>query len=200
MSNTSSPYEKWLARMDYFRSEYPFGPFALTKNIEGRLHSEKGFAYVSPTVCAQYTDGRLHGMKVDIWGAVSYYYEGICVPRHYMLSPETLTVKEVLEHANAEVRYVGIKILGFDKVRECKNFKSVHTDTDRDGNPRELFHISKVFAEPLAFISVENSTPELDGHRKVYYLQVPPDVNTCGEAVAWTFRMEEKDYQPSVET
>lgn len=33
-----------------------------------------------------------------------------------------------------------------------------------------------------------------------YYLRVPPSIKTIDEAVAWTFGLDEKDYQPSKES
>jgi hypothetical protein len=54
--------------------------------------------------------------------------------------------------------------------------------------------------EPLVMVRVVNATPEPDGHRKNYFLRVPPTVETAHEAVAWTFGMSPKEYHPDVET
>ena len=54
--------------------------------------------------------------------------------------------------------------------------------------------------DPYTVVRVVNSTAEPDGTFKIYYLTVPPDMKTAKQAVAWTFRMNEKDYAPSQET
>ena len=43
-------------------------------------------------------------------------------------------------------------------------------------------------------------TFEPDGSFKQYWLRVPPGVQTCQEAVAWTFDLTHKQYQPMIET
>ena len=45
-----------------------------------------------------------------------------------------------------------------------------------------------------AAVEVINGTPEPDGTRKHYFLQVPPDLRTPTEAVAWTYGMSPKRY------
>jgi hypothetical protein len=49
-------------------------------------------------------------------------------------------------------------------------------------------------------VEVINATPEPDGSRRTYFLAVPPTVRTAREAVAWTFGLDELDYEPSRET
>ena len=63
-----------------------------------------------------------------------------------------------------------------------------------------LFRLKYVFVEPLMYLKVINSTQEPDGSYKNYYLCVPPDMKNCKQAVAWTFRMEESQYEPTQET
>ncbi len=43
-------------------------------------------------------------------------------------------------------------------------------------------------------VEVVNGTPEPDGTRKRYYLQVPPGMRTPTEAVAWTYGMDAEQY------
>jgi hypothetical protein len=54
--------------------------------------------------------------------------------------------------------------------------------------------------EPVVMVEVVNSTPELDGSRKTYFLRVPPTVKTAREAVAWTFGLGAVEYRPAMET
>jgi len=112
-------------------------------------------------------------------------------------NPDLLTVEEVLTHENTECRYVGIKIIGHERIRASKNCKLIDA-CDKTG--MELFSVSDIFVEPILFLKVINSTMEPDGSYKNYYLCVPPDMKTCKQAVAWTFRMEGEHYKPIQET
>jgi hypothetical protein len=49
-------------------------------------------------------------------------------------------------------------------------------------------------------VEVVNSTAEPDGSRKRYWLRVPPEMQTAREAVAWTFGLSEREYDPTTET
>jgi hypothetical protein len=48
--------------------------------------------------------------------------------------------------------------------------------------------------EHIAFVGVENGTVEGEGHRRRYYLRVPPTVITAQEAGAWTYGLRAGDY------
>jgi len=45
-----------------------------------------------------------------------------------------------------------------------------------------------------AAVEVINATPEADGTRKHFFLQVPANLRTAREAVAWTYGMEPRVY------
>ena len=49
--------------------------------------------------------------------------------------------------------------------------------------------------EPAVIVRV--TCPSTGGE---YRLRVPPTMQTCAAAVAWTFRKEAKEYAPTVET
>lgn len=190
-------FDAWVARLNWFKDEYPFGPIQKFTNEEGRLHRDDGPAYITPTRITWYKDGRKHGMDADKYGSLFYYYENIRVPPHYITNPESLTLQEVLAHVNTEVRFVGMKIVGMDKVMNDKKTKIIHRDEQKG---QVLFQIKGIFQDPVCYVKVVNSTQEPDGTFKDYYLCVPPDVKTCKQAVAWTFRLEEQEYQPGQET
>lgn len=190
-------FDAWVARLNWFKDEYPFGPIQRFTNEEGRLHRDDGPAYITPTRITWYKDGRKHGIDADKYGSLFYYYENIRVPPHYITKPESLTLQEVLAHVNTEVRFVGMKIVGMDKVMNDKKTKIIHRDEQKG---QVLFQIKGIFQDPVCYVKVVNSTQEPDGTFKDYYLCVPPDVKTCKQAVAWTFRLEEQEYQPGQET
>lgn len=199
--NNRRSFEKWRTRIDFFRKEYPFGPIQQKVDMLGRLHCETGPAYISPTRCTWYNEGKRHGMDVDIFGTQTCFYEGVHVPRHFIFAPETLTIEEVLAYQNTEVRYAGMKIVGFESLRNSPNFKTIDKGQDQYGRDWELFQVHGILrGEPLTVVKVVNGSPEPDGTYKNYYLQVPPEMRTCHEAVAWTFRKTADEYKPDVET
>ena len=195
-------FEAWKARLDYMGKEFPFTKSEVIqlKNEIGNLHSDTEPAWRSPTRIIWYKDGRKHGIDADKFGSISYYYENIRIPPKFhqaVSNPDLLSVEEVLTHSNTECRYVGIKIIGHEKIRNSRKCKLINS-CDKTG--MELFSISDIFADPILYLKVINSTMEPDGTYKNYYLCVPPTMKTCKEAVAWTFRMETDEYQPSQET
>lgn len=188
-----SSFKKWEARINFIQKEYPFGELRILTNENGLIHSDTEPAYVSRTRITWYNNGKNHGLDVDIFGSMNYYYEGIIVPANYITNKANLTVEEVLAHPNAEVRYVGIRICGYDKLKE--KAKIIHTHKNM-----ELFSINKIFNDEVTILKVVNSTPEKNGTFKEYYLTVPPNIKTCEEAVAWTFYKISNDYNPQTET
>lgn len=193
----NSPFSRWKARLDWVKQEYPYGPIQHFRDDLGRLHRTNGPAYISPTSCIWYEEGRKHGLSVDVWGSMSYWFEGISVPRCFVMSPEELTLKDVFSYTNAEVRYVGVKILDYSVIQASEHYALIDHDDETNA---ELFHIEGIFTEPMAMVKVINGSPEPDGTYKKYFLQVPPDEKTCKSAIAWTFRKTETTYNPKVET
>lgn len=185
----------WANHVKAIKKQLPFGPIKKIYNEDGKLHCSSGPASISPTRVIHYLNGRKHGIDADVFGSIFYYYENIMIPRHYFENPETLTVKEVLEHKNQEIRYVGLKLVGLDRLRDIST--KIHS-CKKSG--MELFKVPGVFDEPISYLKVINGTAELDGTFKNYFLCVPPDIKTCKAAVAWTFGVDSKSYHPSQET
>lgn len=86
---------------------------------------------------------------------------------------------------NSEVQEALIRYAGMKKLHE-----------DETGT---LYRYQSLFGTAL-FVSVINRTPEHDGLRKRYFIQVPPNMESARQAVAWTFEMHEDDYHPIRET
>jgi hypothetical protein len=203
-------FEAWKARLEYMNKEFPFSNpeegIVIIKNEEGRLHADNEPAWRAPTRIIWYRDGKKHGVDADIHGSITYYFENIRIPLKYhqaINDPELISVEEVLKHNNQEVKYVGMKIVGFERVMKHKNAKIIHRD---DSKGQVLFTISGIFDEPVSYVKVVNSTPEPDNSYKNYFLCVPPPsegITDCQKAVAWTFGFspdKAKDYQPEQET
>lgn len=194
-ANKNDKLAQWLVALNKQRENLPFGDIKMYRNEEGALHRDEGPASISPTRIIHYINGRKHGLDADIHGHIMYYYENIQVPRKYMLNPEELTVEEVMKHPNQEVKYVGMKVLGPEKLMEKAEI--IHKDPAKN---QILFKVPGIFTEPVAYIQVINSTAELDGTFKKYYLCVPPTMKTCKDAVAWTFGKDGATYNPTQET
>ena len=193
----SKHFDKWMARLRFINDEYPFGPLQMKKTVEGKLHCSDGPAFISPTRCIWYNDGKKHGLSVDRWGTVNYYFEGIRVPDRFFTHPDELTIEEILKQDNTEVRYAGIRIMGLEKLKNCQGYHLIHSDPSIGA---ELFSFDGVFdLIKLTFVQVTNSTAELDGTYKKYFLMVPPEMKTCHDAIAWTFREKPEDYHPDKE-
>ncbi|HEX3161149.1 MAG TPA: hypothetical protein VHQ92_01100, partial [Pseudolabrys sp.] len=141
---------------------------------------------------------RLHndtGPAVGWQGFGVWAIHGTRVPQHVVERPETITVAEVEAEANAEVRRVMIDRYGQERYLVDAGAETLATD--RFGT---LYRKTVAGDEPIVMVKVRNSTPEPDGSIKDYFLRVPPDMRTAQEAVAWTFGLDVKEYQPAVET
>jgi hypothetical protein len=144
---------------------------------EGRLHCEGGPALA-------FADG------YALWR-----WHGVTVPEDVIAHPEQLTIARIDAENNAEVRRVMLERYGEARYLEDSGAKPIHSD--KFG---VLFRKEISVDEPLVMVRVVNSTAEPDGHFKVYWLRVPPTIETAQEAVAWSFGVEPKDYKPAIET
>lgn len=153
----------------------------------GRLHSATSKAI-------EYSDG---------WGL--YMFHGVSVPEHVIMNPSSITVAEIEKETNAEVRRVMIERYG--QARYLKDSGGKMICEDRFGK----LHRKEIPGdEAMLMVELLNSTPEPDGTVKTYFLRVPPVVRnakneevpmtTPHQAVAWTFGLDEADYNPSYET
>lgn len=143
----NSGYEAWKARLDYMSKEFPFTSDGIVRlvNEVGNLHSDTEPAWRSTTRIIWYKDGKKHGIDADKYGSLHYYYEGIKIPVKFyqaMRDSNLLTVEEVLSHPNTECRYVGVKIIGHDRIKNSKNCKIIDV-CSKTG--MELFSISGIF-------------------------------------------------------
>jgi len=181
-----------------------------------------------PTVAA-FDDApvpRLH--KVD--GPALQFADGYCVYAVHgvRLTPEigtkmvakTITAQEIRDIANAEVRRVlTAQYNAGDSGRYLRDVGAevIHTDKDALGLPRRLLRIEQPGDEPFVAVEVTNSTPELDGTRKLYTFRCDPQLRplpvkgwrdtpgepqemTCLNAIASTYGMTGAEYRLEIET
>jgi hypothetical protein len=143
----------------------------------GRLHNERGPAVEFPD-----------GYKIFAW-------RNLPVPREVIESPGYLTGKRIDEERNVELRRTFIDKFGIG------NYLRETSAGIRDQTELGTLYLKQLPGdEPIAVVRVKNSTPEIDGSFKEYFLRVPPNMKTVREAVAWTFGLKPDEYSPEVET
>ena len=149
----------------------------LNRDTQGRLHCESGPAL-------SYPDG---------WSI--YAVHGVRVPERVIISPSSLSAREIQDERNAEVRRVMIERFGQERFLLESGAREIHRD-----DFGVLFRQELPDDEPLVMVKVVNSTAEPDGSFKDYFLRVPPGTRTARAAVAWTFDVPAEDYAPWIET
>jgi hypothetical protein len=142
----------------------------------GRLHCAKG-----PAV--GYGDG---------WTA--YAWKGVLVPRWIIERPELINVRAVGAAIDPQVRRCMIEILTPERfIAEGGAYRAQQDETGILWRQRWRW-------EAWAAVEVVNGTPEPDGKCKHYFLQVPANMRSAREAVAWTYGLPEQRYRPIVRT
>ena len=153
-----------------------------------------------PTVCRMTEqEGRLHcedGPALAFAdGYALYRWHGVNVPEDVVTNPASITVARIDSENNAEVRRAMLERYGEARYLQDSGAKQVHRD-----KWGALYRKEIPGDEPLVMVRVCNLTPEPDGHIKIYWLRVPPTIETAHEAVAWTFNVEAKNYRPQIES
>ena len=149
----------------------------LTRDVQGRLHNLAG-----PSI--SYPDG---------WAI--YAVHGVRVPEYIITRPQEISTAKIDAEQNIEIRRVMMEQYGQSRYLIDSKARIVHADKYGTLYRKEILN-----DEPLVMVKVTNSTPELDGSQKDYFLRVPSDMHTAHEAVAWTFRQSPEEYQPLIET
>lgn len=126
---------------------------------------------------------------------VGLRWRGVTANHRVVFEPEKLTTAEILQERNAEVRRIMIERLGLQRFLAEANAETLHTDTDA-GGIRKLLRLALANDEDLVCVSV--NCPSTGRH---YLIRVPPSMQDCHQAVAWTAGFDNPDdYAPLVET
>jgi hypothetical protein len=199
--NLELPNDLWSRGISYEQTMqsacwwYPHRDFVMVCERPTVIHRE----LVNPERPRGWGSHRLHcadGPAVawpDGWGV--YAIHGVRVPGWIIEQPERITVALIDSERNAEVRRVMIARYGHARYLHDAGATLVHED-----NRGKLWRKERPDDSDLLMVEVRNSTPEPDGSIKDYFLRVPPEVKTASEAVAWTFGLTAKTYQPVAET
>jgi len=155
-------------------------PCELHIDDEGNLHSHD-----SPAI--RFRDG---------W---EYYAShGVELPAWVIEHPERISVENIDNEDNVEIRRVMLELYGLDKYLEVSD--AILVDKDDDPYIGTLWRKPQEDDEDIYMLEVRNSTPEADDSHKTYVLRVPPTMETALQANAWTFNISPKDYKPELQS
>lgn len=122
---------------------------------------------------------------------------GVSVIRGGVVSPEVLwhrrerlAIEHLLEEPNQEVRRLMLQALGTEVLLQDPRCVPVQAD-----GPYRLYHVSLGHLPPFRIVRCTCTSTG-----RVYALRVPPGVQTCREAIAWTFSQTNANYAPLIET
>jgi hypothetical protein len=146
-------------------------PVRLDTDPQGRLHSKDGPALA-------YADG---------WGI--YAWKGIRLQPWMIENKAAIGPRVINRERDPRVRRCLIEILTPEKYIALG--EAVPVSRDDTGTLWRRHWARQVWAA----VEVVNGTPEPDGTLKRYYLQVPPELRTAREAVAWTYGLTEQQYR-----
>jgi hypothetical protein len=119
------------------------------------------------------------------------------VPIDYRIAfqPESITVRQILAEPNSALRHVLLARFGLERFLTEADAQVLDVDHDAGGE-RKLLRVPIAADEDLVCVLVHCPST---GHR--YILRVPPTMETCRAAVAWTAGFDHPDsYRPLVET
>jgi len=104
---------------------------------------------------------------------------------YLLLTKEDVSINEVLEAKNAEVRRYLMKRVGYENIRNLANVSIIATD-----GTSELLKIGYD-----QYVKVKDASTDRE-----YLLYVPEWIKTCKQGIAWTFGLKEFEYNPTIET
>lgn len=146
-------------------------PSILRVDDKARLHSRTGPAL-------EYRDG----LAIHMW-------KGVQVPEWMIEQPNLITPSFIDRHPDFLLRRCMIEIL--TPAQYVASGGAIPIARDETG---VLWRKQWWNNDAWAAVEVVNGTAEPDGTYQHYYLQVPPNLRSPREAVAWTYGMTETDY------
>ncbi len=175
-------------------------PISLLRDERFRLHNPSGPAIAYPD-----------GFEVHVW-------HGTRIPAFIVEHPEQITVAVIEDEKNAEVRRAMMEKYGYERyMSDCgaNVVEEFPVDYPAVGlrTARLLFKPIRD-DEPICYVDMLNSTPELDGSTKRYMIRVDPNAydgkasKSLLAGMASTWRSHDgsllfkrpQDYQPHLET
>ncbi len=128
-------------------------------------------------------------------GYCGFFWHGVPVKQELVRNPSLITVAAIEEEPNLEVKRVMIERYGLSNYILESGAQVIARD-----DVGVLYRKTIAGEEAIQLVMVKNSTAELDGSYKDYFLRVPPNVRTPRQGIAWTFNMRTEEYQPTIQT
>lgn len=196
----------WLSAYEYLRSvlglkaetEPLLGLWQVAANVGWLLpHAETCWLSGRPELMRTDAADRLHcasGPALRFADGFSVWaWRGVEVPRTIIEEPGEITPAAIDAQTNVQVRRCMIEIM--TPQRYIAKGGARRFAEDETG---VLWRKTWLASDAWAAVEVINGTPEADGTRKHYFLQVPANLRTAREAVAWTYGMEPEVYDKVV--
>jgi hypothetical protein len=127
-------------------------------------------------------------------GGDEYYLRGFRTNGPVVMDPSSISLPFILSQRNAEFRQVLLSHAGLINLINDPSVVLLHEDRD-GGVRRRLVRLGGPENEPIVAVLVECPST---GRR--YALRVPPNMQTCRQAVAWTFSRDASQYRPIFQT
>ena len=146
-------------------------------------------------------------------GTVGYFWHGVRVPSWLIMNPERITLKIILREKNIELRRCLIERFGEGKFLKEVGAEKEHEDkwgilwkVDRDKISKEDrplpsigvgLEIRRLFGNvrKLKYVQVKDSSTDRE-----YFLPVPSTMKKAKQAIAWSFKLKEEEYNPQIQT
>ena len=175
-------------------------PIRIQVDAEGRPHSMDGAAI-----------GYANGFGV-------YCVHGLLVPEDWVLHPERLTPKQVDDEPNAERRSALLMLYGMGRyIADSKSTlvdevpdDCAGYDVKRPSDGRiypyglrgaRLWRRTNAHGDVIQAVELKNSTVEIGGRRKTFFIGVSAKSSSVEEAVAWSYGFETAaEYYPQAES
>lgn len=149
-------------------------PLFIKMDDNGRLNCENGAAI-------QYPDG----FSVYSW-------HGTRIPKEWIEDKHSLTAKIALTWKNIEQRRCACEIIGWNNILNELDAKTINAD--RDPEIGELVEVNIPDIGKEKFLRVKCGTG------RDFAIPVPPYMKTALQANAWTWQLEDFEYNPEVRT
>ena len=146
-------------------------PSCLRGDARDRMHDASGPAL-------RYPDGW------SVWA-----WKGVEVPCWIIERPDAISLEAIDAEANVQVRRCMIEIM--TPARYVALGGAARVAEDETG---VLWRKTWFATDAWAAVEVINATPEADGTRRHFFLQVPAHMRSAREAVAWTYGLGIKAY------
>lgn len=193
----------WLGAYDYYRDMT--GLRAETEVLQGLSLLAQSLGWLQPHARTCWLVERPDRLRGDVrdrlhddgapalrfrdgWSV--WAWKGVVVPSWLIKNPERITLTMIDHEQNVQIRRCMIDIMTPE--RYVAQGGAVRVAEDETG---VLWRKTWLSADAWAAVEVINATPEPDGTRRHFFLQVPAHMRTAREAVAWTYGLSAATYK-----